>query len=165
MRVAFDPRMTTVSELRAVVRRSGFSARLARVAAAGSTATAPKQLIGGPAGSPLDRALAGARANGLPIIVQFSAAWCGPCKRLEEVTLADPQVARLMSDSTLVRVDMDADPQAARSNGVTAAPTILFVSSDGSVVDRLVGFERPAEFVARLRRMAARTTPEGTPRE
>jgi thiol:disulfide interchange protein len=166
VRVAFDPRIITVSELRVAIRRSGFRARPAPWAAAGNTALATKQLICGPAGSAIDRALSSARANGLPIIVQFSAAWCGPCKRLDAVTLADPEVEKLLSGTTLVRVDMDADPEAARSNRVTAAPTLLFVSSDGSIVDRLVGFEGPAEFAGRLRRVAARATlQEGPPRE
>jgi thioredoxin 1 len=76
------------------------------------------------------------RAAG-PVLVDFSADWCPPCRTIEPVVaeLATTLSGRL----TVLRLDTDRDPEVSMRYGVLGMPTlILFVG--GRPVDRLVGF-------------------------
>jgi thioredoxin 1 len=72
----------------------------------------------------------------VPVLVDFSATWCGPCKLLEPVVheLADTYAGR----ARVVTVDIDRSPELASSFGVTAVPTLLFFKG-GEVVDQAIG--------------------------
>lgn len=76
-------------------------------------------------------------AHGRPVVVQFHAAWCGPCKALS------PQVSRMEAEFAgrvdVWRVDVDRDPAAAREMGVRGVPTLV-VLRNGREVARRSGF-------------------------
>ena len=71
-----------------------------------------------------------------PVLVDFSAAWCGPCKRLEPIVheIAGDYEGRLK----VVKVDVDRSPATAAKYGVMSVPTVLIVR-DGAVRDQLIG--------------------------
>jgi thioredoxin 1 len=71
-----------------------------------------------------------------PVLVDFSAAWCGPCKKLEPIVhqIADDYDGRLK----VVKVDVDSNPSTAARFGVMSVPTLLLVS-DGAVKDQMIG--------------------------
>ena len=71
-----------------------------------------------------------------PVVVEFGATWCGPCKVQVPVLeqLAEEQGARLQ----VVTVDIDEAPVMARRYGVKGAPTLL-VFKDGAVTARQLG--------------------------
>jgi thioredoxin 2 len=72
----------------------------------------------------------------LPVIVDLSAPWCGPCRA---VSPALEQVAReLAGRIKLVKVDVDASPTVARRFQVQAVPTLL-VLQHGEIVARQAG--------------------------
>ncbi len=72
----------------------------------------------------------------LPVIVDFWAAWCAPC-RMVAPTLE--KIARENAGKLVVaKVDTDENPEWAGKYGVQGIPTILFVSA-GKVVHRQVG--------------------------
>ncbi|HEX4214425.1 MAG TPA: thioredoxin [Candidatus Dormibacteraeota bacterium] len=76
------------------------------------------------------------RAAG-PVVVDFSATWCPPCRMMEPVLTG---LAAEMADRVTVReLDVDENPDIRTRYGVLSMPTLmLFV--DGEPVDRTVGF-------------------------
>ena len=70
------------------------------------------------------------------VLVDFSATWCGPCKRLEPIVheIAGAYEGRLK----VVKVDVDRSPSTAAKYGVMSVPTVLIVR-DGAVRDQLIG--------------------------
>jgi thioredoxin 2 len=91
----------------------------------------------------------------LPVVVDFWAAWCGPCKMMA------PQFSLAASQMPLVRfvkVDTDAAPAASSSYGIRSIPTlILFLQ--GREVARLSGAVSASE----LQRWIRANLPAGTP--
>lgn len=82
-----------------------------------------------------------------PVLVDFWAAWCGPCKALGPI-LDDVAQARA-GKADVVKVDADTEADLAAKYGVRALPTLL-VFKDGKVVDQLVGLRSAADILARL---------------
>jgi thioredoxin 1 len=75
-------------------------------------------------------------AGGLPLLLDFGADWCEPCKALE------PVVAQLANDFAgrvrVLQVDLDESPDVTSRFSVMSIPTLLFIR-DGQVVKRLRG--------------------------
>lgn len=86
-------------------------------------------------------------ASPIPVLVEFTAAWCPPCHAIAPVLdrIADEQAGRL----TVLSLDVDQQPQTAMTYGVLAMPTLaLFV--DGKVVSQTVGVRPRAQIMATL---------------
>jgi len=71
-----------------------------------------------------------------PVLVDFSATWCGPCKKLEPIVheIAGEYDGKLK----VVKVDVDKAPAVAARFGVMSVPTVLLISG-GAVKDQVIG--------------------------
>ena len=74
--------------------------------------------------------------NPLPVIVEFWAPWCGPCKMVGPML---EKIANEMGDKIVVtKVNTDENPEWANKYGVQGIPTILFIFG-GKIIHRQVG--------------------------
>jgi thiol:disulfide interchange protein DsbD len=98
-------------------------------------------------------AVEAAVAAGGPVILDFYADWCAPCRELDEKTFAAPEVSAVIAAYDRFKVDLtrsSAENQAlAAEYRVMGVPTVI-VLSGGEEIFRITGFEPPAQFLARL---------------
>ncbi|GAA3491593.1 thioredoxin [Streptomyces cremeus] len=99
----------------------------------------------------------------LPVLVEFTADWCGPCRQLAPVlrAIADEERGRLK----VVQIDVDANPQTAVAYGVLSMPTLMLFRG-GEPVKSMVGARpkrRLLEELADVRRERAAVTRTGGP--
>jgi thiol:disulfide interchange protein DsbD len=107
-------------------------------------------------------ALADARAAGRPLLVDFRANWCLPCKEFEVKVFSRPEIAEAMGRFTLLRVDLtheDDEPALAaikKKYGADTLPAIRLVAPDGSLLGKTDEYMEPDAFLRLL------NTPGGT---
>lgn len=72
-----------------------------------------------------------------PVLVDFWATWCGPCRMLAPVV--DEVSAQYSEDLVVGKVDVDKCPELAKQFRVMSIPTLILFK-DGKVVDQKLGF-------------------------
>lgn len=90
-----------------------------------------------------------------PLVIDFAAEWCIPCRRMDQTTYVDPEVVQEARRFHMVRVDVTRDDpataQVVGEFGVLGVPTVIVFSSEGQEHRRAVGYVGPEELLAAMR--------------
>lgn len=85
--------------------------------------------------------------SNLPVLVDFTAVWCGPCK------MVDPIVHQLAAEwdgkVKVVKCDADQNPNVLNKYGIMGIPTLMMFK-DGKMVERVTGFQPKDKLTAKM---------------
>src|SRR6185436_14389847 len=106
-----------------------------------------------------DDALRQARADGRPVLIDFQATWCLPCREMEHTTFRDPAVVEAARAFTTLKADVteqdDGTSELMTRFNVPGVPTYVLLDATGEERQRFVGFVAAPDFREALRNVAA----------
>ena len=98
--------------------------------------------------------------KGKPVVIDFYADWCIPCKELEEITFSDRSVVEMSRNFTMLKVDLTFGGDSLKENlkvkySIKGVPTVIFITKEGKERKdlRLFGFEEPQKFLRRMKEL------------
>ena len=90
------------------------------------------------------------KAGNLPLVVDFGATWCGPCRMVGPII---DELAKQYDGKIVVgKCDVEDNEELAAEFGIRNIPTILFFKN-GEVVDKLIGAQSKAKFEEKFEAM------------
>lgn len=86
----------------------------------------------------------------IPVMVDFGATWCGPCKRVEPIVdeISEEYAGRMIA----VKCDVEECPDTAAKFGIMNIPTVLYFKG-GQIADKNVGAAPKKVFVEKLEKL------------
>ena len=88
----------------------------------------------------------------VPVVVDFWATWCGPCKMIAPIL--DEVASEYSEKAKIVKLDIDNNQQTATKYNIMSIPSLLFFKN-GEIVDQVVGALTKAQLAQRLDKIIA----------
>ena len=86
-----------------------------------------------------------AQERGLPLLIDFSTEWCGPCKKLDLTTFRDPAIQRLLNEQFIpLKIDGTREKRLVDALRIQAYPTLIIAGSDGRIHRTIEGYVEAA---------------------
>jgi len=101
-----------------------------------------------------------------PLFIEFTAKWCGWCKKMDKATFSDQEVIDQLNDQFYaVKVDFDSQfpidylgvnytgKELAKYFGVEGLPTMIYISADQKSSETIVGYKTAKQLIKELNRL------------
>ena len=88
--------------------------------------------------------------NSLPVLVDFYADWCGPCKRVSPIV--EEIASEYEGKAAVFKMNVDENSDTAAMLGISSIPALIFFK-DGKETGRLIGFNRKEQIKQMLEKM------------
>lgn len=86
-------------------------------------------------------------AQGLPVVIDFSATWCGPCKKIAPII--EELAVEYEGKVNIFKCDVDENDELTSKFGIRNVPTVIFLKGE-EIVDKHVGAAPKSTFVEKV---------------
>lgn len=98
-----------------------------------------------------------ARQLNRPLLIHFSAEWCGPCRRMDRSVLNSAAVLNHIASATVgVKVDSDKRRDLVKKFNVRSLPTDVIIDGNGRVLAKSEGYQEQRQYLSQLARVESR---------